>query len=1289
MKLFHSRLEFSLLLPHRMALAIALLLVLSLQPVFGQTVTSSLSGTVADTSGAGVPNAKVLLTNQGTNSSQSAMTSAAGYFSFTAILPGTYTLTISAKGFSTWEEKGITINQQESRTVTNIALKVGAVTETVEVNAAEQPVPTDSGVTSTTLNNTMVSEIAIQGRDAAELIRLMPGMAMNSGLGNTQWNSALTQINSGPIGAFSSNGSQPNGGMQLIMDGSVITDSGNQGTQIANINQDMTQEVTIQTSSFDAEHAHGPVTFSATGKSGTSQFHGEGYVYTRNGSLNANNHYFNELPTPVAKPIDHYWYEGFNVGGPALPKTRFKDKAFFFFGFEHLHQMPAGALHKYVIPTAAMMSGDYTAASLAPYKGFYGSGSIPCADPTAWNYGNFCKGAVDNSQVALYDSNGTAYVPAAYDASVATYNTCKKNNGTNCSLPPVSGSRISPSLFDPDGVTLMKLLAGAPGLTSLDPTKNGGFNAQFLDRTPVDSNEMNIRGDFNITSKMRAFATFTRQPETDVNNIGLWWWPGNAVPYPSQIPAKQLARDYSFGVTNTFTPALINEATFGYAYFINPVTLKNPTAANPATYNYNVQTPYAQPVPQVPDIISWCCTSGGGGSNSSSTSAGLDASSFGTTPKWYGSAAGKDSYTPDFSDNLTWIKRSHTFKFGFFWARYANVQTEGACCGGGTVGQWDFDPWTSNSSFNNYSDMLIGHANSFGQASTNFVDNVVYNEYDFYVQDSWKATRRLTLHFGVRFEHEGQWYPTNENKGIMVWNPNNSVQPYSASSTAPLAGFEWHGIDSKVPISGWASHSFYADPRIGVAYDLLGNGRTVLRGGFGIYRHNVAYNSVTANGLLDAPLGLKSFSSNCTFTSLASLSTCSAATAGSRTSQNVEGMMFGDDRAPRTQNWNITIDQRVGWNSILELSYQGSRSRDLFLSPNGGGGISINNINYIPVGVLFKPDPVSPGSFPNCSLGKAGTTDGKDPNPGQNCSYGGDTFYCQGTASTTCITGAPPSNAIPDFRSWGYNALYLARHGGYSNYNGLLVQWIKQTGPAVFNVNYTWSHTLGTRIGDNDNGQGSGAALDAFNLRNNYGTLAFDRRHIFNAAYVINLPTPVHHNLFGEEVVNGWKLSGTMQYQSGPPLQPLTGTGLNPSYAGGVNNQSILGTDGIALEPILTCNPAKGLQSGQYFNPNCFQEPSTRGQNGPLIWPNVTGPSYFGGDLGMYKDFKVRESQKLQFRFTAFNFLNHPNRQFGLSDDINLRFSTPGGGNTNLDTNGKAAYTVGNRTLEIALKYLF
>ena len=1238
-----------------------------LPPAFGQTVTSSLSGTVADVSGAAVPGAKVVLTNEGTNVAQTATTNSTGYFSFTAIQPGTYVLTVSAKGFSTWTEKSLTIYQQESRTVTNIALKVGSVAETVEVTAAEQPVPTDSGVTSTTLNNVLVDQIAIQGRDAAELIRLMPGMAMNSGLGNTQWNSALTQINNGPIGNFTAGGSQPNGGMQLIMDGSVITDSGNQGTQIANINQDMTQEVTIQTSAFDAEHAHGPVTFSSTGKSGTSQYHGEGYAYTRNGSLNANDSFFNAKG--IKRPIDHYWYEGFNVGGPVIPHH---NKAFFFFGFEHLNQLPNGTLHQYIVPTQGMINGDFT--GLSAFPGWSNSAKVPCADASGyWNFHTFCgekqdnngnpipgTGAIDTGQVTLYDPNGQAYTAAAYTASVNAFETCNKNNGSNCGslLLPVSGSTLNNGL-DPSGLVLMKLLAGARGLQAIDPTKNNGFNAQFLDQTPVNSNEMNIRGDFNITSKMRAFATFTRQPETDINNIGLWWWAPNAVPYPSQTPASQLARDYSFGVTYTFSPTLINEATFGYAYFINPVTLTNPKAADPATYGYNVQGPYAQPVPQVPDIVSWCCNGGGGGnSQSGSTSAGFNASSFGTTPTWYGKAAGKDSYTPDFSDNFTWTKRTHTFKFGYFWARFANVQTEGACCGGGTVGQWEFDPWAFQSTNNIYADMLIGHAAGFSQASTNFVDNVVYNEHDFYVQDAWKVRPRLTLHLGVRFEHEGQWYPTNENKGIMVWNPTNSVQPYAGSSAA-LAGFEWHGIDSNVPISGWASHSLYADPRIGVAYDLTGKGRTVLRGGFGIYRHQVSYNQVTNNGLLDAPLGLKSFSSNCTFTSLTSLSTCNAATAGSRKSQNVAGMLYSDDKGPHTQNWNVTIDQQVPWHSILEISYQGSRSRDLFISPNGGGGISMDNINYIPVGTLFKPDPVT-----------------------------GITYYCQGAPSATCVTGAPPSGAIPDFRPWGYNALHVSRHAAYSNYNGLIVQWMKQTGRSVFNVNYAWSHTLGTRVGDNDNGQGSGAALDAFNLANDYGSLAFDRRHIFNAAYVINLPSPVHNNLFGEEVVNGWKLSGTAQYQSGPPLQPLTGTGLNPNW-GGLSNQQILGTDGIALEPYLTCNPATGLGPGQYFNPGCFQAPSIRGQNGPLIWPNITGPAYVGGDLGMYKDFKVKESQKIEFRFTAFNFLNHPNAQFGLGNDINLSFSGMGSGNTNPNTNGKPAYTVGRRTLEFALTYLF
>lgn len=1259
-------------------LAFSVALLLCLQSLMSaQTVTGSLSGQVTDASGAVLPGAHITLKDEATGTTHTAVSNGSGYFNFTAVFPGTYDVRVTATGFEAWQVNGIVLHQNESRSVANIALKPGAATEQVTVEAGTETVPVDTGASSTTLNNIVVDQTAIQGRDAAELMRLMPGMAINSGLNNTEWNSALTQINNGPIGSFSASGTQPNGSTQLISNGSVITDAGNQGTQIANINQDMTQEVTIQDSSFDAEYAHGPVTFSAVGKRGTNAYHGEVYGYARNGSLNANNSFFNAKN--VAKPIDHYWYEGGNIGGPVLPHTRFRDKAFFFAAFEHLSQQPAGTLHQYFVPTPAMMGGDFRNdpldRTMAPYSQFGGSGSVPCAwNSGFWNYGNFCQSAVHNGTVVLYDPNGNPYNGDTYLANETL---------------PVSGATVSPSIMDPNGQSLMKLLAGAPGLQRITPSQ--GYNAQYLDRPPVNGNELNLRGDVNITEKHKAFVSFTRQTEGDINNIGVWWWQPAALPYPSAMPANQVSKSYSFGLTSTLSSTMVNEATFGYAYFINPVSLANPTAANPSNAGYSVTTPYAVPVPQVPNIVSWCCSPGGGGNAQSATqSAGFQAPSFGSNPTWYGKDFGKDSYTPDFSDNFTLVKGSHTMKFGFFWARYANVQTEG-CCGGGTVGQWEFDPWATNSSNNIYADMLLGHAQSFGQGSQNFTDNVRYNEYSFFAQDRWQLMRRVTLSFGVRFNREGQWFPANENQGIMVWDPTNSVNPLSGSGRLP--GFVWHGIDSNVPLSGWANHSFYPDPHVGVAFDVFGNGRTVLRGGFGVYRFNVAYNDVTEQNMLDGPLGLKSFTSNCVFNSLTDLSSCGAAAAASISSQSYGGMLPGDNKTPYTENWNVMISQRAPWKSTFELAYKGNRTRNLLLSANGGGGVYVNNINYVPLGGFFKPDPApNPSNLPNCTSFTTGA------NPGTNCMYSGDTMFCPASQlSATCAAGGPPGADVPYYRSLPYNAVYLFQHGSYSNYNGLVAQWIKQTGHAIFTLNYTWSHTLGIRDGNNDNGQGPGAALDAFHLANNYGTLAFNRFHIFNASYVINLPGSFHNSVLSE-AANGWKLSGVTQYQTGPPLQPLTGTGLNPSWPGGMNNQSILGTDGIALEPILVCDPGKNLAHGQYFNPNCFQAPSKQGVNGQLIWPDIHAPAFFDSDLGVYKDFKVTERQKLEFRFTAFNFLNHPVKQFGLGNDVNLKFAAPGGSNTNTQgtpacpqcyTSGRPAYTVGNRSLEFALKYYF
>lgn len=1205
---------------------------------FAQTVTGSLSGTVTDTSGAVVPNATVTLTDQATGTSRTTKSNGAGFYSFPVVQPGTYSVKGAASGFSTTEQKGVTLAAKEIRSV-NIQLKVGAESQSVEVSAGAEPVPLTTGASATTLNNAVVSQTAIMGRDAAELIRLMPGMAMNTGLGNQQWTSATTAINSGPIGQFSANGTQPNGSMQLIMNGSVITDSGNQGTQIASINQDMTQEVTFQNGSFDAEHAHGPVTFESVGKRGTNQFHGEGYVYTRNGSFNSNDAFKNA--NKIKKPIDHYWYTGANLGGP-IPIPGFnknKDRAFFFVGFEHKQQSPAGALHQYMVPTGGMMGGDFSQSSLAPYSQFYGTGGVPCAGRTGSDPGStFCKTQIAAGNIVMQK-----------DASGNTI-----------------GATINPSLFDPNGLILMKLLAGAPGLQSITPTK--GYNAQYLEQLPVNGNDINFKIDVNITKNNSAFFSYTRESETDLNSIGLWWYTPASVPYPSSMPAAQLSRTWSVGLTSTISNSLVNEASFGYAYFINPVTLTNPKAVDPATYGYNVKTPYAQPVPQIPAIVNWCCNQGAGGPNNSAASSALfGPGSFGANPVWKGSATGKDSYTPDFSEKLSWVHGKHVMKFGVFWAQYANVQVENACCNGGTVGTWEFEPWSGNSTGNIYADMLLGRADNFSMASQNFTDNMHYNEYAAFAQDSWRVHPRLTVTLGLRFDREGNWFPANENQGIMVWNPTNSVQGYSAASTNPLAGFVWHGLSSSVPLSGWPTPSVFYDPRVGASWDMFGTGRTVLRGGFGIYRYQIAYNNAIASGMLDDPLGLKSFHSNCTFNSLADLASCGAGGASARNTTSPGGMLYGDGKSPYTQTWNVILDQRAPWNSTFEMQYSGNRSRDMLIDSNGNGGVDMANINFVPIGGLFKPDPVT-----------------------------GITYYCQGTPSATCLNGAPPGDQMPHFRPYDYSALNVYRHGQYSNYNGMTVQWIKQTGRAVFNLNYTWGHALGIRGGDNSNGQGTGASLNAFDLASNYGPLAFSRAHIFNASYVVTLGSPIHDNAFLGGVINGWTLSGVTQFQSGPPLQPLTSGNLNASFPGsspgfpsGVNNQSILGTDGIKLMPYLVCNPATGLTKGQYFNPNCFVAPDTRGVNGPLEWPNIHGPGYVGSDLGIYKTFKITERQHLQFRWTAFNFLNHPNKVFGLGNDVNLSFATPGGHNTNKDTTGVPKYEVGSRVMEFALKYSF
>ncbi len=1049
-----------------------------------------------------------------------------------------------------------------------------------------------------------------------------------------------TANNNGPIGMYAANGTQPFGGMTMTSDGANLLDPGNQGTQVANINADQTAEVTLLTSAYGAEFAKGPVTFQAIGKSGGSQFHGSAYFYARNGVLNSTDSFLNSQG--VKKPDDHYYYPGGDIGGPVLiPGTSFnknRDKLFFYAAFEDMRQQQAGSLRSYFIASPDMMGqasgkayGDFTPAYLTSLG-------------TAWNN--------------KYGSGGSMNVaPSQYPNGV-----------------------IPLTAIDPNSVIYWK----TEPKTNVATTANSiGSDYQTLISPPQNRWELRLRGDYNISDNTKLFFSWNRQDESDQNPINIWWSMGAALPYPAGLPANQVSQVYSANLTHVFSPTLTNEFVFAYAEFVNPINMTNGDAVSRAKLGFKMTNLYSGTYPykdQLPDILG-----GWDGSNSSNAVPGYSAYTMGI--QGYIADFGKTSQAPNISDNVSKVWGTHTVKAGFYWDFNRNWQT-GGNINPAAQGTFTFFNYNPNSSGNAMADFVMGRTQE-AQSNGFATDDFRYYQYSFYAQDAWKASRRLTVTYGLRMDHMGNWFPSS-GPGLAVWDWASYKQPtpYAGCgvydqihgnngcsiNTKAWTGLQYHGINSNIPVSGFPSKAFFPEPRIGVAYDLFGNGKTVLRGGFGEYRYQLAYNSISG-AAHTSPLGMLSnggtWCGDCV--GYSSFGTGTDAFNGNPTSVgNTTGfgtspgklLQEGDSRTPHTYTFNFTVSQRVPWNSVAEFQYSGNRSKDMMIDANW----NYSNVNPTPAGAYFKPDPLT-GANPcaTLTLGCAANVSVQDYVPLW-------AYDPNGTASQTLVT-----------------------HGSYSNYNAFIATWQKQTGRVTFTANYTFSKVLGIRDGETDNGNGQGAALDPYHMNNNYGVLAFDHTHIFNAAYVINLPSPVHDNKLLGGIVNGWELSGVTQMQSGAPIQPNTGGTMNVAWPSTYSQQQWLGTNQWAnsgVVPRLICDPRKGLSSGQYFNPACFAPPTTMGTNGNIIWPYIKGPGYFDSDLSLYKNFNFKEHQQLQFRLQTYNVFNHPNADLTLnSADTNLSFNTPSGTisqtNTNLSTSGKALNTGGRRVLMLSLKYVF
>jgi len=1169
---------------YRPALFLGLLIsaLISFLPALGQNASGSLDATVYDASGAVIPNAKVVLKNEATGALRDTITNSVGFFSIPAIQPAAYTLTISASGFAVWNRTNIVFNQGENRTLPDIALQVGGVTEQVHVEAATPMTPLDTGETRQTLDSNMVTNVPIEGRNAAELIKIMPGMAMNSGLGQTAWTSLITQSNSGPAGQYVANGTQPWGSMTITSDGANLLDPGNQGTQVADINQDQTAEVTVLTSAFGAEYAKGPVTFQAIGKSGTSAFHGALYLYAAGSAFDSENSYLRSQGFLKGQTRENFLYPGGEIGGPVLirgvPFNRKRDKLFFYVAPEGMGQ-PATTLREAFIPTAQMLQGNFSPQYLAS-------------------------------------------LGAGFASAYAVYAVAPTEHGAAAQYP---GGIIPPNLLDPTSLAYVKTF---PQAELSQPNGTGNNFVDGLD-TSVNRFEFRVRTDYNITDSTRLFVVWDRQDEFDKNPIGVWYYPGLALPYPSGMPAHLVSNILSGNVVHVFSPTLTNETVFAVTRFLNPVRLADPAAVNPATlglsgYQSLAPDPY---LPQPPNV---------------SGVSGYYAPAFGTS--FQGGDFGKMSLDPSVADNLSRVVGAHALKFGVYWDFAENEQPGGL--GNFPQGLVDFANTGADSSGNVMADFLTGRVQSFQQVPALSVYDLKQSQYSLYAQDQWKVTRRLAFTYGVRLDHIGQWYPTS-GPGLAVWDPAS----YSNTSAAgPWTGLLWHGIDSKIPMSGFPSKPFFVLPRFGMAWDLFGHGKTVLRGGFGVYRYQFAYNSVVTGGIYDEPTGIPSY----TLTNPANpgwnFAQYGLPSAAVGLGGNLAALQQGDSRTPYTESYDFIVSQALPWKSTLEVEYSGSQSNDLLLSGNGANIPYLGNLNKTPPGAYFLPDPV------------------------------------------TGVVNDPASAAIPyqDYRPYkNYQTMLLVSHGSYQNYNSLMASWNKQSGPVTFMANYTFGKVLGTRDGESDNGATNGYSADPWDLRDNYGVLPYDHTQIFNAAYVIHVPFQVHGgDRLLRGVANGWAIAGTTQFQSGAPIQPNTGGNLFLTTTGGLNAQMWLGTDSEEILPVLTCNPASNLKPGQYFNPDCFAL-GPQGTNGPAVWPYIKGPAYFNSDLSVHKEFHVGD-HPLELRISAFNFLNHPLPQF-TGSDTELKFAAPVAGTTNSNalTTGYPLYTVGERLVLLTIKYRF
>jgi len=1165
-------------------------------PAWGQD-QATIVGTVTDSTGAVVPGAKVIVANADKGFARNLVTNSEGAYQAPALPVGDYTVTAEVAGFRKLARSGITLTAGQVQRV-DMQLQVGHLTEEVTVTGNVPHVQTETAAISDLVTGSQINNLEINGRNFVALAALVPGATPDNGQDNTHLGLAAN------IG-LSFNGSRMEYNSWEI-DGGMNNDDTSGGNSMNTWpSLDSIAEFRIFTSTYGADKGkHAGANVEVVTKSGTKQLHGDVYDYVRNDAFDANDWFANRQIAPPGgnapkTPLKRNDY-GYTIGGPFYIPGHYntdKSKTFFFWSNEWRKDRE-GTVISNNVPSVRMRRGDFSECDTASpnYNLVAASGCILPVDPTTGN-------PFPNDTVPI-DPNAKAFM----DSLVP-----QPNNG-------VIGYLRSPSL-------------------------------------PTDWRQFQGRIDQNISDKTSVFVRFTLDSWNTIS-IPPLWVSGNY----DTVRSNTLERGKSavLHLTHTFKPTLVNEFIMGYTddpFVISGLVGKDSIAHSlnkPSTWTAGTLFAPNASLPQLPSLT--VC---------------------GGTPFCITQDTGYYpfiSHIPEYlyKDNASWSVGNHFLKFGFYLEKlqenstgFTEPQGNYYFYGGGAV-----------TSGNALADMYLARIQQYSEA-TEVVKGVPIGgnpkghwrvtEFEPYFQDDWKVNHKLTINIGTRYYFyipyhditkpqtlDSNFIPSlySQSVAALLDSSGNIVKDPASGHISDYTGFG-NGLyvcgSKEVPKGCTHINRWTIAPRFGFAYDPFGTGKTVIRGGYGMYFEAFnqnetsaltnpppttlvpnAFNIVGYNNLVPGPYGPAGF----TIVSLY-------------------------EHLPSIQQFSFGVQHEFTGNNLLSVSYVGSLGRHLARS---------RDPNQVPLGLTTVNVPSLAGT-PGCDASG-------------NCD-----------AQNVLINNNAPPIFFRPFR--GYDALSLKEPTAVSSYNSLQVSFRHAFGHGLtYQLAYTWAHNI-----DDSTSTYFQSGVDDTHLTRWRATSDLNRAQVLVMNYVYDLPFfRKASNSFLRGGLGGWTVSGITSFFTGQQVDFSCGiSGLSSGIGGGVRCNS--------LGPLKI---RKGVYNDPQFGPTpTWVDPSVIGQvtldqllanNQPGMFGYMgrnplTGPGRNNWDLAVLKNFQTpwfgTEHSSIQFRLETFNTFNHTQWKY-----INVGCSgstAPGAPCTGPDNigNGEVGGAWSPRILQLGLKFMF